>query len=228
MEHFVTHAVEQYGYLGIFLLMALGSACIPIPSEVVMLFGGAFGNPVVGGSGHLDLPLVIIAGTLGTLVGSWFAYWIGRVGGRPLAERWGRFVFVRPHDIDRAETWFARYGEAAVFLSRLLPVVRAFISLPAGIAEMPLGTFTLYTFLGSVIWTLALGAAGYALGTQWTTVRNYLLPITIVMAVVLVAAVVWWLVARGPHRRPEPPDGSREPREPESGPATIANSTTSE
>ena len=90
MEHFVTHAVEQYGYLGIFLLMALGSACVPIPSEVVMLFGGAFANPAVGGTGHLDLPLVILVGTLGTLVGSWIAYWVGRVGGRPLAERWGR------------------------------------------------------------------------------------------------------------------------------------------
>ena len=201
MDQFVTHAVEQYGYLGIFLLMALGSACIPIPSEVTMLFGGAFATEAVGGAGHLDFWAVVLVGTAGTLVGSWVAYYVGRVGGRPLAERWGRIVFIQPHDIDRAESWFARYGEPAVFVSRLLPVVRAFISLPAGVAEMPVAKFSLYTFLGSVIWTLALAAAGYALGTRWDELRAYLLPFTIVMAVATVGLVVWWLVSRGLRRR---------------------------
>ena len=205
MENFVTHAVEQYGYAAIFLLMLLGSACIPIPSEVVLLFGGAFATTVVGGDAHLNFWLVCLVALAGNLAGSLLAYWVGRVGGRPLAERWGRKVLIQPHDIDRAHDWFERHGEAAVFFSRMIPVIRAFISLPAGVAEMPVGTFSVYTLLGSVPWTFGLAAAGYALGNQWTTVRNYMLPVSIAFAVLTVGAVVWWVVVRLRRRGAEQP-----------------------
>src|SRR4029450_2261335 len=134
----------------IFVLMVLESACVPIPSEVTMLFGGALANAAfvaeLGQEGrHLNFIAVVLAGPLGTLVGSWIAWAVGWRGGRPLIERWGRYVFLRKHELDRAEVWFDRHGEAAVFVSRLLPVVRTFISLPAGIAEMRFITFSLYT-----------------------------------------------------------------------------------
>jgi membrane protein DedA with SNARE-associated domain len=194
VEHFITHAVEQYGYLAIFLLMLLDAACIPIPSEVTMLFGGAFATTQVAGDAHLNFVLVCVAGVAGNLVGSWIAYSVGRVGKRPLAERWGRWVLIQPHDIDRAEVWFDRHGEAAVFFARMIPLLRSFISLPAGIAQMPIGTFTLYTVLGLVPWVVGLAAAGYALGTQWHTVVKYFLPITIIVGILIAAGIAWWIV----------------------------------
>jgi membrane protein DedA with SNARE-associated domain len=200
---FVTHAVEQYGYAAIFLLMLLDAACIPIPSEVTMLFGGAFATAQVGGDAHLNFWLVVLMGTAGNLAGSWLAYGVGRVGGRPLAERWGRWILLQPHDIDRAEVWFERHGDAAVFFSRMIPVVRTFISLPAGVAQMPFGSFTLYTILGLIPWVFGLAAAGYALGKQWDTVEHYLLPVSITVAVLLATAIVWWVTRRIRHRRAE-------------------------
>jgi membrane protein DedA with SNARE-associated domain len=201
VEHFVTHAVEQYGYAAIFLLMLVGSACIPLPSEVVLLFGGAFATATVGGDGALNFWVVCLVAMAGNLSGSWIAYWVGRVGGRPLAERWGRRVLIQPHDIDRAEVWFERHGEAAVFFSRMIPVLRAFISLPAGIAEMAFGKFTLFTILGSLPWIVGLAAAGYALGTQWDTVVKYFLPVSIAVLVATVGVIVWWVIRRLRTRR---------------------------
>jgi membrane protein DedA with SNARE-associated domain len=225
MQHFITHAVEQYGYAAIFLLMLLESACVPIPSEVTMLFGGAFCTVQVGGPDHLSLVLVGLVGTLGNVVGSWIAYWVGWKGGRPLAERWGRFVFVRPHDLDRAEEWFARRGDPTVFFSRLLPVVRTFISLPAGIAEMPLGKFSLYTLLGCLPWTFALAGIGYALGTQWDSITKYFALATIVIAVIILAVLVWWFVVAGPRRRAA---DEQSPSSTESKPATGAQTPSPE
>jgi membrane protein DedA with SNARE-associated domain len=204
----ITESVHDHGYLAIFVLMVLESACIPIPSEVTMLFGGALANAAFYSAQDIDLAplhfgLVGLVGALANLVGSWLAYGVGYAGGRPLVERWGRFVFLREHELDRAEAWFARHGEAAVFVSRLLPVVRTFISLPAGVARMPFGRFTIYTFLGCLPWTFALAGLGYALGGQWATVERYLRPITVVVAVVCVAAVVWWLVKRSREKRRE-------------------------
>ena len=121
MEHFIKTAIENYGYLAVFVLMVLESACIPIPSEVTMLFGGAAANATFAssvGADHLNFLLVGLLGALGNLVGSWIAYGVGKAGGRPLIERWGRYVFLRPHELDRAEAWFTDHGEAAVFGSR--------------------------------------------------------------------------------------------------------------
>jgi membrane protein DedA with SNARE-associated domain len=208
MEHFIRVAIEDYGYLAVFVLMVIESACIPIPSEVTMLFGGAAANAtfaatIPGHPAHLNFLLVGLLGTVGNLVGSWLAYSVGRRGGRPLIERWGRYVLLRPHEIDRAEVWFERHGHEAVFVSRLLPVVRTFISLPAGVAEMPFGKFTAYTFAGCLPWTFALAGVGYALGSKWTTVERFIRPIGIAFAVLIVAVIAWWFVKRYRERRRE-------------------------
>jgi membrane protein DedA with SNARE-associated domain len=208
VEHLIRVTIEDYGYLAVFVLMVLESACIPIPSEVTMLFGGAAANATFAASlpghpPHLNFLLIGLMGTLGNLVGSWVAYWVGRVGGRPLVERWGRYVFLRAHELDRAEAWFADHGDTAVFVSRLLPVVRTFISLPAGVAEMPFGTFSVYTFAGCLPWTFALAGVGYALGSRWTLVERYFRPISIVVATLIVVGLGWWLFRRARRRRLE-------------------------
>jgi membrane protein DedA with SNARE-associated domain len=206
VEHFIRTAIEDYGYLAVFVLMVLESACIPIPSEVTMLFGGAAANATFAASlpGHprpLNFLVVGLLGTVGNLAGSWIAYGVGRTGGRPLIERWGRYIFLRPHELDRSEVWFAQHGETAVFVSRLLPVVRTFISLPAGVAEMPFGRFSIYTFAGCLPWTFALAGVGYALGSRWTTVERYFRPISVVVGILLVGAVAWWLIRRARAKR---------------------------
>ena len=206
MEHLITDTILRYGLLAVFVLMLLESACIPIPSEVTMLFGGALANAgfvaSFGAEGrHLNFVAVGLAGTVGNLVGSWIAWGVGWRGGRPLIERWGRYVFLRKHELDRAEVWFERHGEAAVFISRLLPVIRTFISLPAGIAEMRFVRFSAYTFLGCLPWTFALTALGYALGSQWHVVDRFLRPISIVIAVLVTVAAGWWLYRRWKEQR---------------------------
>jgi membrane protein DedA with SNARE-associated domain len=219
VEQFITDTILQYGLLAIFVLMALESACIPIPSEITMLFGGALANASfvasLGAEGqHLNFVAVGLAGTLGNLVGSWIAWGVGWRGGRPLIERWGRYIFLRQHELDRAEVWFDRHGEAAVFVSRLLPVIRTFISLPAGIAEMRFLRFSVYTFLGCLPWTFALAALGYALGSQWHVVDKFLRPVSIVIAVLVVVAAGWWLYRRWKEQRRSVPTELDEDRAP--------------
>ena len=191
LEHIMTDYLGRYGYQAVFVLMVLESACIPIPSEITMVFGGFLVS-----RGDLDFFWVAMIGTLANVVGSWLAYWVGLRGGRPLIERWGKYVFLRPHELDRAEVWFEKHGEAAVFVSRLLPVVRTFISLPAGVARMPFGKFTIYTFLGCLPWTFALAGIGYAVGSRWHIVERYFRPIAIVIGLICVAVAAWWLVKR--------------------------------
>jgi membrane protein DedA with SNARE-associated domain len=183
--------VTDYGYLAIFLLMLAESACIPFPSEVTMSVGGWY-----AAEGTLDFFWVGAAGVAGNLVGSWLAYAIGRKTGRGLLDRYGKYVLIRSHDVDRAEVWWARYGEAATFFSRLLPVIRTFISLPAGIARMPLGKFSLYTFLGVIPWTYALTYVGVAVGDNWEQVVEYFNVPTLIIGTILVVAVGVWYVRR--------------------------------
>jgi membrane protein DedA with SNARE-associated domain len=191
LEHFMTEVIGDYGYYAVVVLMILESACIPIPSEVTMVFGGFLVS-----RGRLDFFWVGMLGTLANVLGSWLAYWVGLVGGRPLIERWGKYIFLRQHELDRAEVWFEKHGETAVFVSRLLPVVRTFISLPAGVAKMPFVKFTVYTFLGCLPWTFALTWAGFLLGENWETFLKYGEPVSIAIGVVLLALLVWWLVKR--------------------------------
>ena len=143
MQQFITN----YGYLAIFLLMLAESACIPVPSELIMTFGGALAAGAVPGT-HLNLIGVILAGTAGNVAGSYIAWAVGRYGAEPALRRWGKRIGIREHDIDRGIAWFDRHGNKAVLIGRLLPVVRTFISLPAGIAEMPALRFGIYTTIG--------------------------------------------------------------------------------
>lgn len=184
--------IITYGYIAIFLLMLAESACIPFPSEVTMLVGGWY-----VADGDLDFFWVGAAGVLGNLVGSWLAYWLGRTQGRELLDRYGRYVLIRSHDIDKAEVWWDKHGDAATFFSRLLPVIRTFISVPAGIAEMRFDKFTLYTFAGVIPWTFALTYAGVVVGDNWEEVADrFSLPSIIIVVVILGAAGYWYLRRR--------------------------------
>jgi membrane protein DedA with SNARE-associated domain len=183
--------VTDYGYVGIFVLMLASAACIPIPSEVTLLIGGWY-----AGDGRLDFFWVGTVGLLGTLVGSYIAYAIGRTGGRALLERYGKYVFMREHEIDRAERWWDEHGEAATFFGRMLPIIRTFISLPAGIAEMKLAKFTLYTLLGSAVWSYGLTFIGLQVGHNWERVSSYMRIPTILIGIVLLALGVRWVAKR--------------------------------
>lgn len=197
LQEAITTLIGDYGYVAIFVLMVLESACIPIPSEVTMLFGGALASPGFAAPGHeLDLVVVALMGTLGNLVGSWLAYGIGAAGGRPLVDRFGRYLLILPHEVDRAHEWFERRGELTVFVTRLLPVIRTFISLPAGVARMPFWRFTIYTVLGCLPWTFALAWLGYLLGENWAKVEEFLQPVAWGIVVVLAIGLVWYVARR--------------------------------
>lgn len=159
---FVIAVIEAGGYLGIVLLMAIESACMPLPSELVMPFAGYLVS-----QGQMNLYLAATAGALGCNLGSVVAYEAGRRGGRPLAERYGRYLLIGPGELDAADRFFARFGSAAVFVGRLLPVIRTFIAFPAGVARMPLVPFHLYTFAGSWPFCFALTWLGMTLGKAW-------------------------------------------------------------
>ncbi len=197
LNSFVTQEIARYGYLAIFLLMVLESACVPIPSEVTMLFGGALVSAsFLAPERQLEFWLVVAVGTAGNLVGSWLAYWAGYAGGRPLIDRWGRYLLIRPHEVDRAHDWFERHGELAVLGGRVLPVVRTFISLPAGVVRMRAGRFTVYTLLGTVPWCLLLTWLGYLLGERWETVDRIIRPFSWAIAVAIVAGGAWFVRQR--------------------------------
>jgi membrane protein DedA with SNARE-associated domain len=175
--------------------MAIESACIPLPSEIIMPLAGWF---LVDdrGLGVEWLFLAAFCGALGNLLGSLIAYAVGAWGGRPFLLRYGRFVLISRHEVEQAEHWFDRYGARAVFISRVLPVVRTFISLPAGIARMNLWRFTILTFAGSFPWSLGLAWAGFVLGENWERIREWMRPADIPILIVLTALVVWYIYRR--------------------------------
>jgi len=185
---YITAFIIATKYFGVMLLMAIESACIPLPSEIIMPFAGyqVF-------TGNLNLILVATAGALGCNVGSWVAYWVGYHGGRPLVEKWGRYILLSEHDLNWADRFFTRYGAAAVFIARLLPVIRTFIALPAGIAKMPQGKFHVYTFLGSWPWCFGLALLGMKLGEHWNTLGKYFHRFDAVIGAVLLIGFVWFV-----------------------------------
>ena len=193
--HFVIAVISHGGYPGIVLLMGIESACIPLPSEIIMPFSGYLVHV-----GRFKLIWVALAGAVGCNAGSLVAYYVGVVGGRPLVERYGRYLLVTHHDLELADRWFARYGDWAVFFARLLPVVRTFIALPAGIARMNFWRFNVYTFLGSLPWCLALAYAGVKLGERWTILRQYFHRFDTAIIVLILAGVVWFVRHRWKNR----------------------------
>jgi membrane protein DedA with SNARE-associated domain len=198
-----SHFVRDAGLPGIFALMAISSACIPIPSEVVMLFAGfAVADPGQSASHHhLTLVGIVLAGLLGTMVGSWVAYAVGRGGRLELFERHGAKVHMGPKQIERGDAWFQRHGEAAVLFGRVIPVVRAFVSLPAGVARMPLARFTVFSLIGTLPWVLGLALAGHALGGDWTSVRKGFEYVDYAILALVVVGIVYALVRRRRARR---------------------------
>jgi membrane protein DedA with SNARE-associated domain len=197
------HFVRDAGLPGVFALMAIGSACIPIPSEVVMLFAGfAVADPGQSASHHhMTMLGIVLAGLLGTMVGSWVTYAVGRGGRLELLERHGGKVHIGPGQIERADRWFQRHGEATVLFGRLIPLLRAFVSLPAGVARMPLARFTIFSLIGSLPWVLGLGLAGDALGSNWTSVRKGFEYVDYAIVAVVVVGIVYALVRRRRARR---------------------------
>lgn len=191
----ITNSILALGVFGVFFGMMLESAYIPIPSEVILPYAGYLAY-----TGRTTLPEAMLAGLLGGLAGSVVGYWVARYGGRPLLERYGRYVFIQTRHLDQAEAWFKRRGDGAVFLGRLLPVIRTYISFPAGVAEMRFGRFVLFSLLGAVPWTIFLTYVGFQLGHNWrqVTTANHLL-----LAGALVILIVW--LARMRRRVPKNP-----------------------
>jgi len=187
----VVAVISAGGYLGVLLLMAIESACIPLPSELIMPFAGYLVY-----KGEFTLFWAATAGALGCNLGSVIAYEIGSYGGRPLVEKYGRYIWLSQHDLQMADRFFARFGSAAVFLGRLLPVIRTFIALPAGIARMPRLRFHIYTFLGSWPWCYGLAWVGMKLGERWETdprLRQWLHRLDVVILVLGLAACTWFI-----------------------------------
>lgn len=180
--------IRHLGYAGIVALMALESACIPIPSEIIMTFSGYLASTHV-----LTLTGITLSGTLGSVLGSLVGYALGAYGGQPFLARYGRYILISHRDLDRAHAWFERYGQLTVFVGRLLPVLRTFISLPAGVGGMPLLPFILYSAAGSFVWCAGLGWVGLRLGRHWRALGPYMHGIDIgvvIVALILIAATL--------------------------------------
>ncbi len=189
---YIINFISTLGYFGIFILMTLESALIPIPSEITMPFSGSL---VV--TGQFSFWMVILAGTLGNLVGSLLAYWLGYWGQekvvRKLIVKYGKYLLISEHEYDHSERWFRNHGELIVFLSRVMPVLRTFISLPAGVAKMNLVRFTFYTVIGSLIWAYVLTLIGVTLGNNWNTLEVYFRKFDLAIAIIFIIAVVWYI-----------------------------------
>ncbi|MCL6520503.1 MAG: DedA family protein [Armatimonadetes bacterium] len=176
-------------------MMAIESACIPLPSEIIMPFSGFLVY-----KGIFDLHLASLSGALGCAIGSAVAYYAGMRGGRPFIKRYGKYLLIKGKDMDRADYLFDKYGEPIVFISRLLPVIRTFISFPAGVSRMNFGRFMVYSFVGSVPWCYFLAYVGKVLGENWSSIRSYFHNADIVIAVLIGVAFVFWLYH---HLKPE-------------------------
>jgi membrane protein DedA with SNARE-associated domain len=201
--HFVQGIVSDMGYPGLFLLIMLESTLVPIPSELVMPFAG-----FLAARGEFSLPVILVINSTAALVGSGLCYWIGAAGGKPLLLKYGKYIFVRQKDIEKTESYFQRHGKAVILIGRFLPVVRHIISVPAGIARMPLVPFFTQTFIGSTIWGSVLIFIGYELGARWDTVATKLKRVDLVVGVLIIVALlalgIRFMVRRRRERGPAP------------------------
>lgn len=198
---FIIATISTLGYGGVVLLMAIESACIPLPSEIIMPFSGYLVY-----TGRFNIWLVSVAGAFGCVVGSLVAYGVGMYGGRPLIEKYGKFVLLSKHDLDIADRWFDRFGEVIVFVSRLLPAIRTFIAFPAGVARMNLKKFIIYTFAGSLPWCFGLAYVGQKLGERWDKdprLKTLFHRFDFVIGIVIVLAIAWWIWRHVKHTKRE-------------------------
>ncbi len=188
LSNIIIGFIQETGYIGVFICMTLESACIPLPSEVIMPFSG-----YAAWEGTMSIIGVAFIGALGNLMGSWIAYLVGFYGGRPFLKKYGKYILITEKKLEMAEEWFAKYGHEAVLISRVLPLVRTFISLPAGVAEMDLKKFTIYTFIGSVPWCFALAYIGYSLGPSWSTIESifHLLDYAVIIGLAVFLVYIW-------------------------------------
>ena len=201
LSAFIVVTISTLGYSGIVLLMAIESACIPLPSEIIMPFAGYLVS-----TGQMNIWAVGFAGAVGCVLGSLVAYWVGMYGGRPFIEKYGRYVLVSRHDLDIADRWFARRGEMIIFTSRMLPAIRTFIAFPAGVARMNLKRFIVYTFAGSLPWCLGLAYVGQKLGEKWNkddTLKTWFHRFDFLIGIVGVIVVAWWIWRHVGHLRKE-------------------------
>ena len=200
LSGFIVATISTLGYSGVVLLMAIESACIPLPSEIIMPFSGYLVS-----TGELNLWGVAVAGAVGCVLGSLVAYWVGMYGGRPFIEKYGRYILLSRHDLDIADRWFGKYGEIIVFVSRLLPAIRTFIAFPAGVARMNLPRFVIYTFAGSLPWCLGLAYVGQKLGEQWDkndTLKTWFHRFDFLIGIAGALFIIWWVWRHIKHSRP--------------------------
>lgn len=184
LGQFIIFLINSLSYGGIILAMAIESACIPLPSEIIMPFAGYLAS-----LGRFNIFLVTLAGAVGNLLGSWLAYFVGFYGGRLFLEKYGKYILIHKDDMDLADRWFFRHGESTVFFSRLLPVVRTFISLPAGIARMNFWKFSLFSLAGSLPWSYFLAYIGLKLGSRWAEIRVYFHRFDLMVGLILVIGI---------------------------------------
>jgi membrane protein DedA with SNARE-associated domain len=208
---FLNSLYGSVGYAGVTVAMAIESAMVPLPSELILPYAGflvsdaAQVEPLT--KGPWNYWIVVVVATIGNTLGSLVAYAIGAWGGRPFLERYGKYLLIRPHEIELADHFFQKYGAATAFFSRLLPIVRTFISFPAGVARMPIWTFIIYSTAGAFLWSMLLVFAGMQLGANWVDIRHALQPFDLLIAVAVVAAFllfIWWRLGMPGRRRREP------------------------
>jgi membrane protein DedA with SNARE-associated domain len=197
LEHQLVAFLEQLfhtiGWAGVVFIMVLESANIPIPSEVTMPLSGWFLAQAQGKSVWYAILTGGFFGALGCTIGSVTSYALGAYGGRPFLDRWGKYLLITRHDLEKADRWFGRWGDWAAFISRLLPIVRTFISFPAGVMRTRFWTFTVYTFVGSFLWCGALAFGGYKFGERWEELRAIMRPFDIPIAIAILAAGMWYV-----------------------------------
>lgn len=201
LASFIISAISAWGYAGVAVMMAIESACVPLPSEIIMPFAG-----FLAADGRFTLWGVTLAGAVGSVIGSILFYWVGVYGGRSFVLRYGKYFLILPCDVELADKFFNKYGSATAFFSRLLPVVRTFISLPAGIARMNFNKFVVYTFLGSLPWCFGLAYAGKKLGENWNVLEIYFRKFDFVIALLFIIGIGWFVRRHLDNRQRTPND----------------------
>ncbi len=185
---FVINTISSLGYPGIAVLMGIESAAIPLPSEVIMPFSGFLVS-----EGRFSLQGIALAGAAGSVLGSWVTYWIGKYGGRPLVRKYGHWVLITEHDLNLVDRFFSRFGNWATLVGRMLPVIRTYISIPAGLAGVRFWPFTLTCFVGSYVWSFFLGWIGFKLGENWEDIRHYFRQVDWLIIVLIIVGIAWWI-----------------------------------